>query len=143
MQKVRNISPITNSYLLICIVNCCVCIGRILELDDAKRHAIDIEKYVGTTGFLLSVIYVLNGKLIYSAKNIILRVLKVDKRNHTGKTVLRCELHPIYHPAIYGMKRGEFTLRTNKAHLVHNLMNFIGCQVRTCLAQELLHIIGI
>ena len=143
MEKVRNISPITNSNLLVCIVNCCVSIGRIFQLNDAKRHTVDIEKYIGTTGFLLSVIYVLNGKLIYSAKNIVLRVLKVDKRNHTRKTILGCELHSIYHPAIYGMKCGKLALRTHKAHLVHNLMNFIGCQVRTCLAQELLHIIGI
>ena len=143
MKKMRDISPVTNGNLLVCIVNCCVCIGRVLKLNNAKRHTIDIEKYIGTTSFLLSVIYVLNGKLIYSAKNIILRVLKVDKRNHTCKTILRCELHPIYHPAVHGMKCGKLALRTHKAHLVHNLMNFIGCQVRNCLAQELLHIIGI
>ena len=143
MQKMRDIAPITNGDLLIGIKNRCVGIGRILELDDTQRHTVDVQKNIGTAIFLLTIVDILDGELVHGTEDIIFGMLKVNKRNHTGKSTLRNKLHAVNHPSVHRVKRGELALRTNKAHFVHDLMDFVGSQIRIGLAQKLLHIIRI
>ena len=143
MQKMRDIAPITNGDLLIGIKNRRIGIGRILELNDTQRHTVDIQKNIRTAILLLTIIDIFYGKLVHGAEDIVFGMLKVNECNHAGKSTLRNELHAVNHPTVHRVKRGELALRTNKAHFVHNLMDFVGSQIRIGLAQKLLHIIHI
>ena len=133
VEQVRNIAPITGCDLLVGIEYRRIGIGRILELDDAKRHAVDVKQNVGAAVFLLPVIDVFNGKLVYGAEDVFVGMLKVDKRDHTRKPALQNKLHTIDHPTINFMKRRKLALRTNKPHLIYNLTNIIFRQIRISL----------
>jgi len=91
----------------------------------------------------LTVIGVFHCKLIDCTKNIILRFFKVNQPDHSRKAGLRYKLDPVDHPTVYLMKRGEIAFRTDKANGVHDLPNFINCQIWIGFSQELLQVICI
>lgn len=66
MQKMGNVPPIPDCNLLIGIENRCIYLGRIFELNDTYRQAINEQKDIWNSGLGLAVIGVFNSKLVYS-----------------------------------------------------------------------------
>ena len=64
MKKMRNISPVTDGNLLKSIVNRCLVISWIFQLNNTKWKSINIKENIRTAIFLFVVIYVFYGELI-------------------------------------------------------------------------------
>ena len=108
-------------------------IGRVLQLYDTQRHAIDKKQHIRPPSLTLPVIDVLHSQLIHHTENIILRHFEIDQRHHDRQSLLRCELDAIHHPLVYLVQGGEITLTTGKTDRVVELLDFFRQQLRTSL----------
>ena len=129
VKQMRNITPITNIDLLPRVVNCGICISRVLEFYYAKRQPVDKQKHIRSAGFFLTVVDIFYSKLIHAAENVIVRGFKVDQWYYSRDAVLWSELYTADHPTIDLVKRRKVTFRTDKTDRIHNLMNFIREQI--------------
>ena len=143
VEQVRDIAPVTDRYLFPGIKDRCVFIRRVLQFDHAKRHTVDKQNDIRSAVFRLSIVCILDRKLIDCTEDILIRIIKVDQRHHARLSALRRELDPVDHPVVYFMQCGKIALRAGKADGIHDLPDFIGDQIRIRFAQKLFQIIDI
>ena len=95
MKKMRNISPVTDGNLLKSIVNRCLVISWIFQLNNTKRKSINIKENIWTAIFLFVVIYVFYSELIYNLKNIFVCIVKIDKLYCARNSITTSKLESI------------------------------------------------
>ena len=81
----RNITHIPSVYLLVSLRYVSIKFGRILQLKDAKRYAIDKKQHIGNTHIVFHAIG--NLELIDSTEDIAVCIVKVNKTNIEVHTI--------------------------------------------------------
>ena len=137
-----NISPVSNINLFPSIINSRIRISGIFQLDDTQRYTIYKQKHIRSTIFFLTIVCIFHCKLIHYTEDILIPIIKLNKRYHSWQSILRRKLNTIYHPAIYFMQSSKITFRTYKTDIIIYLCHLVFCQIRVGVCYKLLEIIS-
>src|SRR5574344_498464 len=140
MQKMRNVTPVADRYLLPCIVYSCVFVSRIFKFHDAQRQTVHIQQQIRPAAFCLPVVHIVNRELVHHTEYIPGGISKIYKVDCICQTVLWCKLDAVHPPAVYFMERGKVRFRTGKADIVTKLLYFLFIQVGVLSMQKVVQV---